>query len=128
MKHLAAIALLSLYLFGTTEACQLLKLPFLISHYVEHKEHNNSSISFIEYLALHYDGQSHSGDEHQNDNKLPFKTVDDCCIAGHTSLPVACIIAQTPICRLKASVFPVITSGNCINPYTGFVFQPPKAA
>jgi len=128
MKRLAAIALLGLYLFGTTEACQLLKLPFLISHFVEHNEQNNSSISLIEYLELHYDEQKHSGDEHQNDNKLPFKTVDDCCLTGHTTLPVAGITVQLPVYKLHITSFPEKKAENCINMYTGYVFQPPKTA
>lgn len=61
---------------ANTSIGQLLKVPNLIEHYVEHKnELTTTSISFIDYIKLHYskkvDNNQH---EHQD---LPFKTLDN---------------------------------------------------
>ena len=59
---------------ANTELNQLLRLPFLIHHLLDH--HNNEpDETFADLLNQHYsDYQSHSGnDDHDN---LPFKTTD----------------------------------------------------
>jgi hypothetical protein len=60
---------------------QLLKLPALLHHYFEHK-HENSKVTFINYLSIHYlQTIQHTHDtsnlEHES---LPFKA-NDCTVA-----------------------------------------------
>ena len=38
VEKVIAILLMSVYLFGTTEAYQALKLPLLVQHYFKHKQ------------------------------------------------------------------------------------------
>ena len=78
MKKIAAISFLFIFLCANTEIGQLLKLPNLIVHFIEHHNHKDEhSISFIDFVKSHYDNKQHSDtdkhDEHQN---LPFKTVN----------------------------------------------------
>lgn len=84
VKKIAAIFLLVLFLCANSELHQLLKLPTLVEHYLEHKE-KNPSCSVFSFLKDHYSAQSNhdknSDGEHHN---LPFKTND--CTAGHTIL------------------------------------------
>ncbi|MCJ7935908.1 MAG: hypothetical protein MUW56_20340 [Chryseobacterium sp.] len=70
MKKLISILLLSLYLVSTTELYQLLKLPVLIEHYIEHKE-LNPDMSLTAFLKTHYDNPVKDSD-HDTDQKLPF--------------------------------------------------------
>jgi hypothetical protein len=60
---------------ANTSIGQLIKVPNLLEHYKEHKnEEVNFSISFIEFIKLHYSNNSHC---HQNDHHdLPFKTIE----------------------------------------------------
>lgn len=61
---------------ANTSIGQLLKVPNLIEHYVEHKnELTTASISFIDYIKLHY---SKNVDNNQHEHQdLPFKTLDN---------------------------------------------------
>ncbi|WP_449388236.1 hypothetical protein [Chryseobacterium lineare] len=70
MKKLISILLLSLYLVSTTELYQLLKLPVLIEHYIEHKN-LSPEMSFTAFLKVHYDHPVKDND-YETDQKLPF--------------------------------------------------------
>ncbi len=70
MKKLVSILLLILYLVSTTEIYQLLKIPQLVEHYVEHKG-LNSEMTFTAFLKTHYDNPAKDGD-YGKDQKLPF--------------------------------------------------------
>ncbi|PTT35446.1 hypothetical protein DBR28_12260 [Chryseobacterium sp. HMWF028] len=70
VKKLISILLLSLYLVSTTELYQLLKMPLLIEHYIQHKS-LNPEMSFTAFLKTHYDNPVKDSD-HDQDQKLPF--------------------------------------------------------
>ena len=125
MKRLAAIILFSIYVFGATEACQLLKLPFLVNHFIEHNSSNKKAISFIGFLKMHYSDQHASTDDQHE--RLPFKTVDICCIAGHTVIPASEIALQVPDYYIIAVAYASYQPGDYILNHTGDIFQPPKA-
>lgn len=64
---------LSTYLFSATEFKQLLKLPLLVEHFIEHKE-ENKLITFWEFLTLHYKTTNVKDADYEKDMKLPFKS------------------------------------------------------
>jgi hypothetical protein len=70
VKNLFYIFILHVYLISTTELGQLLKLPFLITHYNEHKL-IDETISFQDFILTHF-SKEHSGHTNQH-KKLPFK-------------------------------------------------------
>ncbi|MEG1668479.1 hypothetical protein [Chryseobacterium sp.] len=70
MKKLVSILLLTLYLVSTTEMYQLLKVPELIEHYIEHKE-LNPEMTLTSFLKTHYDHPVKDGD-YGKDQRLPF--------------------------------------------------------
>lgn len=74
MKKIAAIFLLSLYIFGSTDACQLLKLPKFIAHFRTHRQ-QNESLTLAAFLQIHYNnGPLVIDDDFDQDMQLPFKT------------------------------------------------------
>lgn len=87
MKKLISILLLSLYLVSTTEIYQLLKMPFLIEHYIEHKE-LNSEMSLAAFLKIHYDHPVKDSD-YDKDQRLPF--------VSHVSLLSVAFTLITPL-------------------------------
>ncbi len=126
MKRWVAIILLSLYTFGATEACQLLKLPFLINHYLEHNS-NKNALSFIDFIKLHYNDQhAYSADAHKH-SKLPFKSIELGCIVGVTVIPVSEISLQAPLHHFITIPYGNYHSGDYILTPVGDIFQPPKA-
>lgn len=70
MKKLISILLLFLYLVSTTELYQLLKIPELVEHYIEHKE-LNPDMTLTAFLRTHYDHPVKDGD-YGKDQRLPF--------------------------------------------------------
>lgn len=51
---------------------QLLKLPILIQHFSEHKA-LDPTISFTDFLSMHYWGEDIDDNDYDRDMKLPFK-------------------------------------------------------
>jgi hypothetical protein len=77
MRKKSALFFLFIYLFSTTEAHQLLKLPIVFQHYAEHQL-EDKNISFIEFLDIHYMHGSPSDADYDRDMQLPFKSSVDC--------------------------------------------------
>lgn len=75
MKRWIVGFLLISLLTGTTCVMEFFKIPFLISHYYDHKE-LSGSISFGAYLLLHYVNDAHEkqDNDYREDHQLPFKT------------------------------------------------------
>lgn len=66
---------LGIYMLGSTQLGQLLKLPELIQHYAEHKK-TNPSLNFLGFLHIHYAHAFEMDEDFEEDMKLPFKTAD----------------------------------------------------
>ncbi|MCC6818859.1 MAG: hypothetical protein IT245_08210 [Bacteroidia bacterium] len=61
-------------LLRSSEFDQLVKIPALVSHYLDHLN-EDGKISFMQFIAMHY--ESNNGHSHQNNHKdLPFKSHD----------------------------------------------------
>ena len=76
LKFSISIFLLSLYLLSATELYQLLKLPLLIEHFVEHRK-EKSDLTFGEFLRIHYSSEMDYDQDYDKDMKLPFKMHND---------------------------------------------------
>jgi hypothetical protein len=85
VKKVLVLLLGVLILNGATELHQLLKLPFLIQHYVHHRD-EDSRLSFIAFLQIHYTEKHHPNDnDDRQDNELPFKSIGN---ITHIDIPV----------------------------------------
>ena len=77
LKKWSAILLFVIYLFTTTEAHQLFKLPVIFEHFKEHRM-EDKNISFLEFLDVHYMHGSPKDQDYDRDMQLPFKSSADC--------------------------------------------------
>jgi len=127
MQKAATIFLLSLYLFGATDAYQFLKLPSFITHYITHK-HDNPNISLADFIEIHYQDEIVIDDDFQQDMQLPFKThAADCCLSMSLATEVPSpleiklqAIEQTPATHILFNDdIPLLLSAPSI-------FQPPR--
>ena len=85
VKKIFALMLGVLILNSATEMHQLLKFPFLIQHYRHHRN-EDSSMSIMDFLKIHYSDRHHPNDnDDSDDNELPFKSVGD---VSHIDIPV----------------------------------------
>ncbi|MSP08204.1 MAG: hypothetical protein EXR15_06055 [Chitinophagaceae bacterium] len=130
MKKLITISFLSIFLCANTEIGQLLKLPTLIHHYLEHHDDKNDDeygISFIDFLEKHYNEKDNHSDNAKNDHQnLPFKC-NDC----NTMNTVIAFVQQT-VFALHTTYIISTKNAACYTEqhYTsksfGNIWQPPK--
>jgi len=103
---------------------ELLKVPHLLSHYVEHTS-QSKEISLVDFLKEHYNGsQNNHTDDHKDRGCLPFQGKE------HVN-PITNLMLQnsTDLVFLRASVqenFIVLFQENFISSFNGSVWQPPK--
>ena len=76
MKSAIAIFLLLLYLGSTTEMHELLKMPLLIDHFIEHRS-ESAGLSFWDFISLHYGQGEVRPPDYDKDMKLPFKSTPE---------------------------------------------------
>lgn len=126
LKKFTAIALFSVYLLSTTELHQLVKLPVLIEHFIEHRQ-ENKNITLWGFLYMHYAQSDDKDGDYDKDMKLPFKAHD--CAAG---LPIAGFTPQvfvTTILKPTRGIrthFPVYQEAWKPSAYLSTIWQPPK--
>ena len=113
------------YLFGATNACQVLKLPLLVTHYLKHKQ-ESPYITLDSFIKMHYiDAQPFDADYAQ-DMQLPFKsTPDTFCVNTPSIVPVfPKLVFGVPKPDPEK---PVIMNDNVPHSLsTSRIFQPPR--
>lgn len=126
---LARLVLCS-FLFAATELHQVLRLPALLLHYIEHKA-DAPSLSFLNYVTQHYSSAHihHPGEEKEH-KQLPFK--DHHCLEVHIAVVVLPTIQAITLPSRKAEQ--IVGERNFIPPYAlvnqafcGDVWNPPRA-
>lgn len=121
MKGKIVIGILSLYLIASTEFHQVLRLPLLVQHYVEHRE-KVSDITFWEFLVMHYKTDVPHDDQ---DISLPFKDCHHSLTAQASAMPAPIALAsRAPVSTKPASVF---NQSQFHSTFLEEIFQPPKA-
>ncbi len=110
---------------GSTEAHQLLKIGYLVEHYLEHK--NASNLNLLEFIDLHYVQPTVVDDDYAEDMKLPFKSHNECKVQvtpiDKIELVSYCI--ETPYIETKnqPSQYRSPLLGD---QYLNEIFQPPR--
>lgn len=100
MRKILIIAMISIHLVGNTEVGQLLKLPHLVHHFLQH-HHLDPSLSFFEFMAMHYNGDDGTTADDDYDSQLPYHSVN------HTSITAV----YAPMIKEMPS-FEIISVGN----------------
>lgn len=72
MQRFVIISLLCTFIAIQTPLHEVLKLPMLVSHFLEHKEEDNS-MSLLKFLHIHYSQHHIVDDDYDKDMQLPFK-------------------------------------------------------
>ena len=126
MKQFWAISFLFIFLSANTAFGELLKLPVLVQHYMEHEDLQDG-ISFIDFLKEHYiNPDSHPDIPHHHHDNLPLKTLN-----GH-STPIVnfCskpqVVFERHFFEVEKTNIPSYQKGNYINNYLSQIWQPPR--
>ncbi len=127
MKKFTAILLLTAYLFSTTELHQLLKLPMVFEHFAEHQE-KNKTISFLQFLNLHYMHGSPKDKDYSEDMKMPFKTADNCVyLVSPVVIPPLVAVLENHVVYILQKEMHVPKDELIPSSYLSKVWQPPKS-
>ena len=127
MKKLIPILFLSIYLVSATELHELLKLPQLIEHFMEHKS-DNKQTNFFDFLFTDFSSSNDGDYVIEIDVNLPFKANDKCI----GSAPVAFVSNHFDYSIIK----PVYSDKKSYSKYTELfiqssflstIWQPPKS-
>jgi hypothetical protein len=126
VKSKIAIFLLVTYLFGATDACQLLKLPLLVLHFQKHKE-ENPRITLASFIKIHYIEPQPMDADYAEDMQLPFKTTPEIICRSIPSIVSAAptIVFRAPVSELQAQ--PLINENISTSSSLNNVFHPPRA-
>ena len=119
------IFILGAYLLSATELYQLVKLPFLVSHFISHKQ-ENPKISLWSFLCLHYANGEVLDKDHDDDMKLPFKSHES---ASHVnfvaSVPPSAIHIEKPVI-IQTRNYNCFNEPGLDDQFPSCIWQPPK--
>ena len=93
MKRLTGILLLSLHILAFTECHQLLRIPYLMQHFLQHRA-ADPNMNFSAFIKIHYLGPVIVTDDFKQDQQLPFRSVDchmlntAVCIYQHVTVEI----------------------------------------
>lgn len=125
MKRWSAILFLFIYILGSTNACQFLKLPLLVSHYIKHKT-ESPYITLGSFIKMHYIDPQPMDADYNEDMQLPFKTPP---VTLCRNMPL--FVAILPVIAIQAPVFnkqpqPVFNDNIPSAFIVNNIFQPPR--
>ncbi|QES87882.1 hypothetical protein [Rhizosphaericola mali] len=130
MRKCVGLILLMVYLFGTTELHQLMKLPRLVEHYEDFLQKSPES-NFYAFFRIHYliSQDPETDSDYDQDMQLPFKSSDN-----HFMLSFANLLVPKPIevsAPRKLTISEKKFYGQYDNSYCfsigKSIFQPPKS-
>lgn len=126
MKKITAIFFLVVYIFSTTEAHQLFKLPVIFEHYAEHQQ-ENSQITLLEFLDMHYLHGSPKDKDYGRDMQLPFKTTNDCVSSVLPAfVPTTLQFTLLPPMEVTTQKVFITKDPFILCSYLANIWQPPK--
>lgn len=125
MKRFTVILVLLTYLLGATDANQLLKVPFMVKHYIKHLQ-QNPSLSVAGFINMHYINPIIDDDIAQ-DMQLPFKkhSADNCMISA-ISMPFQKMEVEAPAIPLPPITFSSLEENDYVFLPMTAIFQPPR--
>jgi len=126
MRRILLLFIAFVYLSTVTEVHELFKVTNLIAHYLQHREQDDT-LSFADFLALHYDEHSEHAGCAEHKDELPFKS-------HHVSIAWFNLIAPipTPVCKQEftfcAQAFNPEAFYRCIvaSECESSIWQPPR--
>ncbi len=126
MKKAIAILLLTTYLFSTTELSQLLKLPALVNHFIEHQD-ENKDLTLWEFMDIHYAHGIVKDADYEKDMKLPFKTMENFSIQLSIAVPPSFIVISNKniYTYLKKDTH-ILSNDSLTAVHLSSIWQPPR--
>lgn len=127
MNRLLAIFFLFTFLSANTVFGEVLKLPLMVKHYVEHTQEDKNETIF-DFLVQHYSGKINH--HHQNKNTehdhLPFKTLNSHATHVISIIPQPILSISQIIYELADVKISAHNQQNYSNANLKSIWQPPR--
>lgn len=125
-RKISAFIFFTVYLFTASAAIELFKLPVLISHYYDHRE-ENKAMNLPAFLMQHYFYEDGTDQDVEEDNKLPFKSLENAYSVSFISLsPPDLPEYLTHIYEMSENSFGIYTNPLLPFQYLSTIWQPPR--
>ncbi|MBE7171642.1 MAG: hypothetical protein INR73_13710 [Williamsia sp.] len=108
----------------TTSLNQLVKLPILVSHFIEHQQ-TRSGLTFVQFISMHYWGEDDNDNDNDRDMQLPFRKIDFNNMQALFFPTVREPIVKQVYAPEKSVYLPAYYS-NWPNPTLKALFRPPR--
>ncbi len=127
MRGLLAFLVIGSLLFGRTELHQVVRVPHLIHHYLDHKA-EQPEITMIGFVVMHYFSGNVHDEDFAQDEQLPFRSHDE-----HITFNVAQDLYHPPVAGIafhypSLPLSPVHPEAALSLGERSDVWQPPKRA
>lgn len=126
MKKLLAIFFLFTFINGYTAFGEVLKLPILVHHFIEHTQ-EDKAVRIFDFLVQHYANKiNHQHQNNQSEHeKLPFKTIN-----SHPSSAVSIVSSFFFVISHNNAVIvdlqkPAYNEQDYPNTFLSSIWQPP---
>lgn len=129
MKSKSAYLLIAFYLLATTELNQLLKLPVLVGHFLEHRA-ETKKLSIYQFLYIHYAQDDVKYADYEEDMKLPFKASSNFLIQTNVITPpqIFRVTLNKNLSKVFQKKFFYTNDSLMISNFLSNIWQPPKLA
>ncbi|WP_147320002.1 hypothetical protein [Chitinophaga silvisoli] len=125
MGKLRLYILMGLFTLHTISFDQLLKLPVLVMHYIEHRA-QDGNLSVMQFLSMHYWGHDNNDNDQDRDDQLPFKKVNSTTV-HQVFTPLARITyLKVQAVSNIAIKYPEPDEDRLPNPAASDLFRPPR--
>ncbi|RFM33319.1 hypothetical protein DXN04_20050 [Chitinophaga silvisoli] len=116
---------MGLFTLHTISFDQLLKLPVLVMHYIEHRA-QDGNLSVMQFLSMHYWGHDNNDNDQDRDDQLPFKKVNSTTV-HQVFTPLARITyLKVQAVSNIAIKYPEPDEDRLPNPAASDLFRPPR--
>ena len=124
MKRLTGILLLFVHLLAFTECHQLLRIPYLMQHFQQHRA-ADPGMNFSTFIKIHYLGPVIVTDDFRQDQQLPFRNVD-CHMVNVTACTYEPVTVEINAPAGAPLVFYFYNETNKPQFSSFAIFQPPR--
>jgi hypothetical protein len=128
MKRVFFLTFLSIYLIGSSEFNQLIKLPMIFIHYKNHLA-DNDKLSFVYFISSHYDSAG-DGDIFDDDeeSKMPFMKINNFSSKIFCFVSFSKVKIELPLIKASKSNYPNFSSRHISDAYAPSFLRPPIIA
>lgn len=98
MKQKGVILLVTILLMNISPLKELLRIPFVVMHYIEHLE-EFPDMTWREFFSMHYIMEMQIDDDFHKDIQLPFKTLE------YNQIPSFLVVEHQDLSSISIGIF-----------------------